>query len=317
VRRISRYPAPLDRLPPSQAAALTGQGGAVGLGVRYNGGKELHDATGHLPRDADGFYVSRSTGDRLLVDDGYAAGAAVGTLRVYGLPSATVVGTPATARRSGFDALSDSDYFRFSPTASAVDFSAFVAGNKPDPFKTLFCSEDGSAGVDRVVYATGSGDTVRQIVTDSAVNDLPTVSWLLSAGSAGQCAWSFQQSSGSKDIAVWWGATKRGTATEGNASVNPDVSGQNWWFGRNSQVGQTWGTGGGTVDVVVFAESYWDPTDQDAAYAAWTADPDPDAMRAALGATWASDGLVMGAYDPAAPGELFTISGTGADVVVA
>jgi hypothetical protein len=283
-------------------------------GAKYNGGKELHDGTGHLPRDAGGFYLARTTGTRLVIDAGYSAGDAVGAPRVYGLPSAAVVGTPATGRRSGFDALSDSDYFRFSPSASAVDFSAFVAGNKPDPFKTVIGS-DAAAGDDRVVFRTGAGSDVGILATDATINDTAAVASLLSAGSAGQFTWGTKQSTGEKDVAAWWGGTKRGAGAESLPTVNPDVSGETWWFGRNQISGQTWGSNG-TVDVVVFAEAYWDPTDQDAAYAAWVADNDPDAMLAALGATWASDGLICGAYDPAAPAELFTLSGSGADVTV-
>lgn len=85
--------------------ALSGGGGASILYAKDNGGKQLRDSTGVLSTDAQGFYLSRSTGERLRVDADIAEGGTVGVPRMYtahGVTVGTVTGLPATGRRTGF-----------------------------------------------------------------------------------------------------------------------------------------------------------------------------------------------------------------------
>lgn len=96
----------------ARAAAVT-----TVLAIRPTaGGRQLYDpGTGaeyaiQSGGAYDGCYVD-SAGSPLTVDKGYTVGGyEVGPQRAYGLLTAVVVGSPATARRSGFDSLSASDY---------------------------------------------------------------------------------------------------------------------------------------------------------------------------------------------------------------
>lgn len=322
---MPRYPRPLDRLPYPVAESILGMDGddgAVVLGVKPTaGGRKLYDpgTSAEYATDADGFYVD-SAGNRLTVDAGYSAGDEVGLPAVYGLPGATVFGAPATGRRSGFDTFSDADYIRFTPTATATDFSAFVAGNRPGDFDTLLASSAG-AGPDRVVFRSGVGNSstviMEVLAVESGLFDKAEANSLRAVGLPVQAAWGYSVT-GEKDAAAWWNETKRDADQEGDATINPDVSGEEWYFGRNNTAGQTWGSSG-TADVVLFWESYQDHTAHDAMWAAWTADPDVDGLVSSLGATWGSDGLICGAIDLSDPTALAYIGaeGDGTPVVVA
>lgn len=272
---------------------------------------DIGDGTSSLAPTLD--YFGGST--YLSVDEGYEVGDAVGPPLPHNLLTATVTGTPDNGgRRAGF-AFDDSNYIRFSPSATATSFSAVWVGNKPGTFKTLLASEL-VAGNDRVVFRTASGVEASLLASEGGSNDNLVASTGTSAGAACGAGWSYDQADGTKELRTYRVGALFSSDTENDATVNPDVSAESWWLGRNPTAGQHWGDSGGTADAVVFWESAETTTTLDSVYAALYASTDVNTVRVTYSATWASDGMVCGGYDPNKPGELFTLSGAGADPTV-
>lgn len=310
---VPRTAPPAVRL--EAALETMGGGGVRTLAAKYNGGKELHDSSGHLPRDAGGYYVSRTTGERLLIDDGYAdLGIEIGTHKPYGLLGATVVGAPATARRSGFDAFSASAYVVFAITEgnayttwADASFSAHVA------YATAFSSQN-PANLDRTSVNNFPSGSWRQLIQDGSA---PAVE-LLAAGYAQDTtryllASAYDGATGDRRIQ---GRTTAGVLVSQDedlgGSDRPDIQGP-WSMGAfYSNTTYYWR---GDIHVALgwdgVAKTQAEISAISAAYAA-------GATLQELCDTYApdlcTDGMVAGAYDQDNPTMLPTLNGTGAAV---
>lgn len=287
------------------------RGSVVGgspLYARYNGGLELHDGSGHLPRDADGFYVSRTTGERLLVDGGWAEGDAIGAPKVYGLLTAVVVGAPATARRSGFDLFSDANYVVLAldntPTLSVI-----TTARAPTTAGRVLM-QAGLALADRFTLNSESVNGYTSVTCgDGADPNLnSTTNWrntqLHVAGT--------MTAAGDVTLRIW---NSGGTLLEDlSLAGNPQTPSTDTYIGRlPSLSGYSWS--GGDCDVIMG----WDgtvlpPATEDAIVAALVAGATVDDICATYSPDLCTDGIVCGAYDPTAATTLFTLSGTGASV---
>jgi hypothetical protein len=282
------------------------------LAALYNGGKELHDGTGHLPRDADGYYVSRTTGERLTIDDGYTVVGSytVGPPKVYGLLTASVTGAPATGRRSGFNAL-DLGEVIVDLSTSELSFLSDQTPSFAEPINVgIIDSLDNASRI----FVSKTFDTsnlrVRVTADGSSVNVISTGGFASGVRSiiGGGC------SSASGDVAAYSYSAAGALLSSGSASRAPGFSVAGYaYIGTNSSTKDF----AGTIHAAVgFDGDYLDSTEM-AAVAALLASGGVDAVRTTYMPQMCTDGMVCGAYDPAAPTTLFVLSGAGADVTVA
>jgi len=283
------------------------------LYVKYNGGKELHDGSGHLPRDAQGFYLSRTTGERLLVDTGWSQGDAVGAPKVYGLLTAVVMGAP-TGRRSGF-AFTDTEYILL--TLSNNAFSFMAATQLTTTTFDVLIATDSPGGTDRAIVSRNASLGLRTLIEDAVgglestdTNNVSTgVDYILCGSWDGL-------STGKRRAQVRLGSDgSLVESAEDATGVTPDLTGEVWLVGRHATgfAGQYWRP-------AVSVGMAWDgdpDVDFAAVAAAIAAGTDVDTLRATYGAALCSDGWVCGGYDPANNSDLFFLGVTSGDDVTA
>lgn len=329
-RRLAR---PVRRMRPKLGLSLGGLGGGGGAlappAALYQGGQELRFPAGHalagqhVPRDAEGYYVSRTTGERLVIDAGYSVGDAVGAPRLYtahGVPVGTVVGLPATGRRAGFDAISDSDYGEV--TLSEIDTSllAFAKRAGVGPYRSII---DGAVSDPRTQLAMGEyADSVVMRVTDSGVTTRAETARVVPASDI-FLGGSVDGTSGALLSHAWdEDGAHLGNGTASHAGPLPlTTAPQIIRLGRQTNLSYYWNN-------TIYWAMGWDgevvaEAQLKAILDAYLAGTTIDQMPAALLAAGVplpqllTDGLICGAYDPAAPGVLYDLAGTGDAVVVA
>lgn len=304
-----------------------GLGGAsVPLAVKYNGGKELHDGTGHLPMDADGYYLSRTTGERLSVDAGYAVGDAVGTARLRdangSAPSAVAAGMPDGERANAVSGMaSTSDYFAnntgtvlgddpnewtfmmwcdrtYSGTIdTAADLNGQNAGNQPGP--RAFVQAQSSYNGLRMRLRDATSPVVD--VTSRASNTPGGTQPVAMAFTVNRATGNYKLRTYDNGVFILenaGNATLTGVPWTGGAAIGGTADGANV-LDAARQTGIRWALWGSELSAA----------ECDAAMAKGA-----DAFGEDANHFW--DGMECGAYDPAAPATLFTLSGAGADVLV-
>lgn len=281
----------------------------------------LHDSSGHLPRSSRGTYLSRTTGRPLRVDRGYSSGDAC-ELRAYhplGVAVGTVHGTPATGRRSGFDAFSDSDYMSLSMSSPGDGLSFLAQYESAGSFSNhqVYMSETGSDPIWTCIqyqFPTFSGH-FRAGVIDSGWHLEPTIPTGANAGDDGFVASSM--SAGATEGTVWYFETD-GTLniSDTDTAAGRSVGNDTVYVGR----GRNPGNPADSVHALVILG--WDGFDiPEATHQSYVdaraAGDSIDTIARDLGpASLMTDGLICGAYDPAAPSDLFAASGGGFGVVI-
>lgn len=296
-------------LGPTPIAAAGAGGGARVLGARYNGGLELHDGTGHLPRDAQGFYLSRATGEPLVVDEGWSAGDPVGPAKLRNLLSAVVEGTPDNGgRRTGL-------HF------AGTDRITITLGANPHSFLARVETGATLSGIDAALGAAASGSgnrwtvllsggTVQCRAYDAA--DVEQARAQTTALAANTVYWIAGTFDGTTLTAHKWSADGTHLQSPSDSPPTPIVpAGGLYFIGNNSnstiplnmaKLLDTFGWDGEALTQAQFQ------TVIDAVNAGGTVDT------TAADAALASDGIVCGAYDEASPSTLYTLSATGSAV---
>ena len=313
---------------------------AAPLYIRYNGGEELHDSVGHLPRDADGFYLSRTTGLRLTLDEGYVEGDRVGPQKVGGLVSAEVVGdVDAGGRGAGF-------YFNGSdanhvvaategPSLTLFAHSSQIGGN----YDAIVAMATAASPATPAFSFSARGSSARMIVSNGTHSTEVRCSAVLS----GAC-----YLGGSYDYAtgqvVAWQAEDGGLANEETATgsvpaatialagpiymMRAFAAGYPWTRTVHLAIGWAMVSKpdslfrqlGAAIDAGATRTDLRDGTTDAGIVAAAVAQGATAAeVHAGLAhdATFISDGPVCGGTDAAAPNDLFFIgAGTGAPVWV-
>lgn len=321
---MPRYPAPLDRLPPSVAASLLGGGGSTApLAIRPTaGGRQLYDpGTGaEYATDADGYYID-SAGDRLTVDAGWEVGDEVGPKKAHGALYATVFGDPFVAgRRQGLIG-SGSDYLTAGISASDLGFFAATARTATN-FDTLFGIGDSGDG-SRLLFRDSDGSNHELQVRDAGPVTSSSATVTVASGVADPMyvAGSYDASEGDV-FAISWDPAG-GSLTELDADTVMggavyDFTGRTLWIGRSPITGvYVWD------QPVSVALGWVGAAPSLATLRAVAADVyagvDVDTLAADHGAVFASDGAVCGAIDGTDPTALPYIGaeGDGTPVVVA
>lgn len=302
----------------TRARSRGGGASGGGLAVLYNGGKEVHDGSGHMPRNGAGFYVSRTTGQLLRVDPGFLEGDAIdGGQRVHGLYSADgravpAVGSLSTQRRAGFSTVNDTNYIAFALDNSGG--SAFV-----------FTDVDATASVQKaLLFGVGPDprwglSTISHTNVQCQINGSPSATAAINAGLTGGNAYMMAgtcTAGGTVAVYAWDDAATLINSDTATGGASGDKSGP-YYGGRAKGVGFSWASAG-TIHVI----AGWDGDALDAATLQDVADAvdagvDVDTLRETYGAAMFSDGVTLGMFDAASPLELFSITGSGADVTVA
>ena len=286
------------------------------LAARSFGGQELTDQYGTLPSDADGNYLDPYTGERLAIDEGYTAGASVGNHRIYGDLTATVAGSIASRRRSGFDQLSvtasaSGGYAFFSLQGMAQTFIARVEQQTDPGIENIWFGvdpEDNRWGL----QVLGKNSFEVRFFEDATLRTNAAVNSAAAYG-AGKTytVGGSANSDGDTSITTW---------DVGGVQIGTNAA--NWPGGVVSLEGvyalgrARSDAGGGFSSGDVPAFVVWDGSVQNAATLAnveadLRAGTDIDTIKSTYAASVASDGVIAGVYSRVEPTELFALSGSG------
>jgi hypothetical protein len=293
---------------------------ATVLTVAASGGQFLADQYGELPTNPSGVYLDPYTGEYLLVDPGYAVGAQVGSLALYGIPAATVAGNPASKRRSGFDQLdlatgASSGHALFDLTGQAHTFLGRVEQQVDPGIENLFFGvdpEDNRWGL----QVLGKNSFEVRFFEDSTLRTNPAVNAPAAYGTGKTYTVSGSANSdGDTSITTWDAAgTQIGTNSANWAGGVVSLEGS-YALGRARAVDL-----GGFVSGNVAAFVLWDGSVQSAAIvasveAALRTGADIDDVKVTYGASYGCDGVITGTYSRLAVEQLITAQGAGAALV--
>lgn len=287
------------------------------LGVASQGGQQLSDRYGALPVDGSSIYLDPYTGERLAVDAGFSAGDVVGDPKVYGALSATVAGTPATRRRSGWDQLdlthgASTGHFFLTLTEDRHTFTGRVNQQADPGVENLFFGVD-PADNRWGLQVVGKNSAQVRLFEDAVLRTNPAISGpsVFGAGKTYTLAGS-ADSDGNTAIYAWDGAgalisTNSDTYAGGVVSLEGSYA---VGRGRAEDVG-------GFPSGNLAAFLVWDgSTESQLTLANVEADlrsgTDIDTIAGTYGASIASDGMICGGYSRTATDLLFTLSGAGA-----